>query len=600
MAAWYWFPAGPRDVSRNAQVRVVPPYIPADIEVSLGSCAEAAPHGIRVFVNNRSAELAAPIALAAPLRLDFERHVIARRQSSEGNRDDLLMTGGDRVNPARIWVRADGHVTATFDGSADNDGPATLGANGTRVYIGSRPGNPGVWQIDGGAPLGKLRLDRYFAAKGATFTRDGDGLLLSGETDPHDINTGALIAWDVARGTHRVLAESCGIDAPKLNADGTRVTVGVATCPGNREEELATGFAPATWESTPSDLASPWNIGFGREGSQGLRPPDGWLSHGLLSPDGASLAVWSSSGTATVHDARTGTVLGALRHGSDDASRPGSSELPVADVSFDATGDRVAMVDAGGGGGVWDLTRREAVFDVAPGLSAVVSLPVFQWVWLRVVALGPDGTKALSGGGQGGAATVWDVASRRRLYDIPGRHTKFDGQTDPIWLWEHVAAAAFSPDGRTILVVDESARAQLLEAATGRLLRDFVKESMTGHLALDLRYQRFRPREVALFSPDGKRVAVGGDLGPRLIFETETGRHISTLRGADWIERPHMMFSPDGAKIVSAEAQWDANRGVILGQVRPAHPDTMIGGVGWTRDGRSVVATCDMAAGQPR
>jgi WD40 repeat protein len=587
VAAWYWFRAGPREGLPEARARI----LPADIEVSLGSCAETVPHGIRAFVSNRSAELATPIALAAPLRVDFERHVIARRPPSEGERDDLLMTGGDRVNPARIWDRADGRVVATFDGSADNDGPATLSDDGTRVYIGSRPGDPGVWRVDGGAPLGVLRLDRYFAAKGATFTWDGNGVLLTGQTDPHDINTGALIAWDIVRGTHRVLAESCGVTSPRLNDDGTRVTVRVGGCPRAEDERLSTGFAPATRAPAPLDATRQWDIGW--KGREALQPPNKWLSHGLLSPDGESLAVWSSSGTASVLDARTGTILGVLSHGSD--GEQGSFEPPVAEVSFDAAGDRAAMGDAGGGAVFWDLARREPVFGVAPDAPAVAWLPNYQWSWLRVVALSPDGTKALLGGGQGGDATVWDVASGHRLYAIPGRHTKSNWQHDMIWLWEHVAAAAFSPDGRTVLVVDESARAHLLEAATGRLPRDFVKDGTTGQNSLDLRYQQFSPSGVASFSPDGKRVAVGGDLGPRMIFETETGRYISTLHGADRIERPHIMFSPDGTKIVSAEAQWDVNSGVILGIVRPAHPDTLIGGAGWTRDGRSVVATCDVA-----
>ena len=389
VAAWYWFRAGTREGLPEARARI----LLADIEVSLGSCAETVPHGIRAFVKDRSAELATPIALVHTLRVDFERHAIARRPPSEGKRSDQLMTGGDRVNPARIWDRADGRVTATFDGSADNDGPARLSDDGTRVYIGSRPGDPGVWRVDGGAPLGMLRLDRYFAAKGAAFTWDGDGVLLSGETDPHDINTGALIAWDIARGTHRVLAQGCGINAPKLNDDGNQVTVGVVTCPGDHEERLSTGFAPTTRESVPFDATRQWDIGFSREGRQGLRPPDKWLSHGLLSPDGESLAVWSSSGTASVHDARTGTVLGVLRHGSDDASGPGSSEIPVADVSFDAAGDRVAMGDAGGGAVFWDLARREPVFDVAPGS------PAFAWVTSLSMVL-VSGHRAESGWNQ--------------------------------------------------------------------------------------------------------------------------------------------------------------------------------------------------------
>jgi WD40 repeat protein len=499
---------------------------------------------------------------------------------------------------------------ATFEGSADSDGPAILSNDGTRVYIGSRPSDPGVWQIDGGAPLGMMHLDRYFAAKGATFTGHGNGVLLTGPSDPHDINTGALIAWNIARGEARVLAQGCGINAAKLNDDDTRVTVSVADCPGDHEEQLATGFAPAAGKSAPSDAAAQWDIGFSREGRQGLRPPDTWLSRGLLSGNGTSLAVWGSSGTTSVRDAATGTVLGAVHHGSEAAFEP-----PVADVSFDAAGDRVAMGDAGGGAVFWDIARREPVFDVASGSSAFAVIPVYQRLWFRVVALRSDGTKALVGGAQGGGATVWDIAAGRRLYDIAARSPNFGGLTAGTtteggttsrhpaviagpWMWEHVAAAAFSPDGSTLLVVDESARAHLLDAATGKLLRDFVRDGATGKLVFDLRYQSFRANGVALFSPDGRRVAVGGDLGPRLIFETETGGYVSTLDGADRIERPHMMFNPDGTKIVSAEAEWDSNSGAVLGIVRPARPDTLIGGAGWTRDGRSVVATSEAADGR--
>jgi WD40 repeat protein len=152
------------------------------------------------------------------------------------------------------------------------------------------------------------------------------------------------------------------------------------------------------------------------------------------------------------------------------------------------------------------------------------------------------------------------------------------------------AYASGSPDGSTLLVVEESARAHLLDAATGKLLQDFVHDGVTGKLVFDVRYQSFRANSVALFSPDGRRVAVGGDLEPRLIFETETDGYFSTLDGADRIEWPHMMFDPDGTKIVSAESEWDASSGAVLGIVRPACPDTLIGGAGWTRDGRSVVA----------
>ena len=56
-----------------------------------------------------------------------------------------------------------------------------------------------------------------------------------------------------------------------------------------------------------------------------------------------------------------------------------------------------------------------------------------------------------------------------------------------------------------------------------------------------------------------------------------------------------MMFNPDGTKIVSAEAEWDAGSGAVLGSVRSAHPNILIGGSGWTHDGRSVVATCEAA-----
>ena len=260
IAIWLWFRADRPWATRvrDALLEARQHILLAEIELSFGPCAETVPNGIRAFAKDRSTELAMPIALASPLSVNFERQGIARRPPSDDQSDDWLMTGGDRVNPARIWDRADGRVLSTFEGSDDNDGPAVLSNDGARVYIGSRPDDPGVWPMRGGPPLGMPRLDSDFAIQGASFTRDGNGLLLY--ADINDINTNALIAWDIARGATRVLAQGCGGISAKLNDDDTEVTVSAGGCPGGYEERLATGFAASTGASAPSDAATRWDI----------------------------------------------------------------------------------------------------------------------------------------------------------------------------------------------------------------------------------------------------------------------------------------------------------------------------------------------------
>ena len=187
---------------------------------------------------------------------------------------------------------------------------------------------------------------------------------------------------------------------------------------------------------------------------------------------------------------------------------------------------------------------------------------------VNAAAFSPDGLTLVSAG-DGATLRLWDVRTGEP------RSAPLGGQDGRVW------SVAFSPDGKTIVSGREDATLRLLDAVSGAPRGD------------PLRGHTYRVWSVA-FSPDGRTVVSGSDDASLRLWDAKTG----AAQGPPLLGHTGVVssvaFSPDGSTLVSGGGDnsvrlWDARTGQPRGAPLLGHT-SRIWNVAFSPDGKSLVS----------
>jgi eukaryotic-like serine/threonine-protein kinase len=412
--------------------------------------------------------------------------------------------GGVRPTPLAVHDLESG---ATVDlGAVEKPGPAALSPDGrlTAFIVLELNVTPEDLDLAKADPL----IGGWLALLGKT--RGGNPYLHN--IHLHDTRTGRRLA--IFRG---FTGRPHGL---RFSSDGLSVLAygGYYPAPGAEE-------AQETWgEVRVWSVAEP-------ETSRVLRGHDGPVRRLAFSPDGERLASADDQGAVRVWEARSGRLLQVFT----EHQRPNRSENPIGGVAF--VGPR----------SIASLANRELkIWRSDSGrVQRSVSLPDSAWT-TGGLTLRLDGRQLA-------------FADREHIHLVEAA----TGAISASWQEPRAQKLAFDPQGRRLAAAyqfDIHGELKVFDVATQKTLL----------------HQRVEPEAFSLFttgwglvaiafSPDGKRIVAGGNVGPGRVFDSRSGKQVLELAGHTYTIMD-VAYSPDGSRIATASYDhtvklWDAQTG---------------------------------------
>ena len=403
----------------------------------------------------------------------------------------------------RILSRLSGHI-AQITHVAWSPGSDRLAAS-------SRDGSVRVFELEGGRTLATLRGHRG-AARAVAFDLEGDHLFSCGED-------GTVHQWEVASG--RLLRSYLGHEGPVYALDYDPNLERLVTASADRTVRL-------------------WDVRTGV--ARILRGHEAAVVEVAFDAAGERVLSGGEDGAVYLWDAET----------DPDVTELVLHHQAVNALAFDPEGKRLVSASEDRELVLWDALTGEPLRRLR-GHTKLVNSVVF----------GPDGKTILSGG-QDCYVILWEAAT--------GKQLKLYGPFDK---W--VDSALLTPDGARVIVATGDKKVRILDAESMAVLReisglqypaeamslspdgtrlatvgkDLLMWDLKGDLSSPVFPKKGRNTTLA-FSPDGKLLATGTQLGLLQLWEAGTGKWIVEQQDQTKKKLNALTFSPDGKRLVSA------------------------------------------------
>lgn len=461
--------------------------------------------------------------------------------------DGKLVLSGSSDDTARLWCVGTGEVTRVLSGHTAPVRSVGFCADGVRVVTGGSDKTARVWNIRTGELIRTLR-GHEGRITSVAFAADGRRIL-TGSFDR------TVRVWDACSGKtiHRFDRHKFPITCATLSPDGSRgLSASIKevklwnTVTGKQLLDLTTGAVECVafsgdgrWILTGGmdKRACIWDTITGRILHEFASPSDAEIEAVAFCPDGSRILLGGSDGV--------GWLLG-LRPGEDSLSLRSESEK-VTSVTISPRGRQILVGGLSGRAQQWNLSKGVA----ARAFCEKVFCFAFAQDCKELVTTGP-----------GNVASLWDVATMRRVQEYRG-HSRT------------VTSATFSPKGHQILTGSADETARLWDIASGEEAKIFARHShivhqvtfsRNGKRALTCTLEGVRVWDVAsgkqLFelsmpsqpilsmasSPQDDRVVTGGS-GQLIVWNSGNGKSVRRVLG-DFGHVLCLVFLPDGSAVI--------------------------------------------------
>ncbi|MBR1121941.1 TIR domain-containing protein [Bradyrhizobium lablabi] len=496
-----------------------------------GASATAAvsPDGLRIVTTSAGATARLWNAATAAEIAVLKHESNLRSVNFNANGTRLITTSEDKT--AQIWDGRTGAKIGTFryDGAEENVW-AVISPDGSRLV--TSDSSAILWDVSGQAKLATLSGHEN-PMNGAAFSPDGTRLFTKSvdavrlwdartgiEVRPLKGHTGLLMAAAFSNDGKLLITASEDKTARVWDAKtGEEITV-----LGEHDERVwLAEFSPDNTRIVTQSGATLrlWSI---PAATGVVVRHDDDVNSAAFSPDGKRILTASSDGTARLWDANTGAPLVVVRH-----------EKGVNSAAFSHDGKRIVTGSKDGTVGVWDSSSGSPI-------ASLKAKTEDKWVGIQSVAFSPDGARVVASGY--GKTRLWDIEKKSEINVMAG------------------GDAAFTPDGRQIMLVTEDGIVRF---------RDAVTAAETGLLETN-------ENPISAFaSPDGTRMVTtaGSETGDAraIVWDMRTKTRLAVARSENGQQFDSAAFSPDGSRILIASQDqtariWDAATAVPVAVLR--------------------------------